>query len=321
MKTYTPWRVQDSRIVVARDLIFRAPMKWEGRVKIECDLFGDEGPVYDIDGDPLHHGKPWGRAQEYIGVADMHIGKSRVKIHDLRRRVFSIIDNSQATFMAITKEPGRVRENWPKVGFPESGVPGTLGRFLDVPNLHLFAEAHNQATVDARVPDLLKCRDLSPSIGVWFKGLSEEVRLDRIRYPIDQYGGCHNRNALAGYGGWDRPRWEYKLDLVVIEGTDQPLNPNHVRSLISQCEAAGVRPVFLGWGDHIPFNQITNNEQRELWSKAVMAGKQSYFGYRTAVGPQGLKTSTTPGIEPVSYAEIGRESAGRMIDGREWGWE
>jgi len=45
------------------------------------------------------------------------------------------------------------------------------------------------------------------------------------------------------------------IDILIIAGFDDPLHPEHVRSLVEQGRAAGVPVIFAGWGRWLPQDQ------------------------------------------------------------------
>ena len=46
------------------------------------------------------------------------------------------------------------------------------------------------------------------------------------------------------------PDWKSKIDLIIAEGNEHPIHPDHVRSLRDQCKDANVPFHFAGWGDY-----------------------------------------------------------------------
>lgn len=77
--------------------------------------------------------------------------------------IFATIDATpQHTHQLLTKRPENIRRMWPRVGFPDAGVPGSLGRHLRLNNVWLGTSVSDQQSADKQIPELIKCRDLSP---------------------------------------------------------------------------------------------------------------------------------------------------------------
>lgn len=88
-------------------------------------------------------------------------------LNDLRREAFAVMDQCDwLRLMLLTKRPENIRRMWPRVGFPDAGVPGTLGRHLYLANVRLGTSVSNQPTADKMLPELVKCRDLCPVLFV-----------------------------------------------------------------------------------------------------------------------------------------------------------
>src|SRR5690606_12502626 len=102
-------------------------------------------------------------------------------------------------------------------------------RLIFRPNVWLGCSVSDQATADAMIPELLKCRDLTPVLFV-----SAEPLLG----PID----------LPEYLGRLRVTHERGIDFAIVGGESgphaRPCNLRWIRSIRDQCKAAGV-PCFV----------------------------------------------------------------------------
>ena len=113
------------------------------------------------------------------------------------------------------------------------------------------------------------------------------------------------------------------VDWVICGGESgdgaRPMHPEWAAGLRDQCVRFGIPFYFKQWGEHLPWSQVRTDEQRAAWSKAVIAGTQSYFGHcliPTADG--GTRTGTTPGVSALPYACVGKGIAGDYLDGKQW---
>lgn len=142
------------------------------------DLFEDwPGPIHDHKGRQLSRCSCRG-CTGFHGL-DEQTGKScmwclgdnvPLTMDDVRARVFSIIDQCpNIDFLVLTKRPENVRRMWsdsnpdgsPRVNW---NAPTCDGGYRH--NLWLLTSVSDQATADAMIPELLRCRDLVPVLGV-----------------------------------------------------------------------------------------------------------------------------------------------------------
>lgn len=114
-------------------------------------------------------------------------------------------------------------------------------RLWPLPNVWLGVSVENQDAAIERVPDLLH----APAV---VRFLSCEPLLGPVDVRSIPYawgvGVLHNMNALTGYGGWTKPRWEHRVHWV-IAGCEsgpsaRPCGVEWLRSLRDQCADAGV---------------------------------------------------------------------------------
>jgi len=315
-KTLGVWGPQGTRVVAAGSA-WKEPVKWnrlaaEGRLpdgspnvdgrrpRVFCaslaDVFEEwQGPMSDSQGRTLYR----------AGVVDWHTEgppSVRLTMDDVRRRLFALIDATpNLDWLLVTKRPENAARMWPAVGFPDAGVPGTLGRRLRLPNVWLIASVENQDAT-ARIPELLKV----PAV---VRGLSMEPLLGPVEFSnvsrrsdaVQQLG----RKALDG------------ISWVIVGGESgpgsRPLDVAWVRSIVGQCKAASV-PVFvkqLGakplWQEQdsiVDEGENGNPLPRSLWRAPLLDRK----GGDIAEWPDDLKVREFPAAgTPAAPATVGKE--------------
>lgn len=218
-----------------------------------CDPFEDwDGDIFDSQGRRL-----WiERSGEGGYVRELSTcsfsGMRPVTMADLRHDLFELIDKCQyLQFLLLTKRPENVRRMWLNAGPPNQATGDETSVGFEPtwfrPNVALITSVSDQATADAMIPELLKCRDLCPILGVSAEPLLGPVNLARVRRVLPS-GGVVRGTVLEGPGYIGSIfRGERPLDWVIIGGESgygaRPYNLAWPRSIISQCRDAGV-PVF-----------------------------------------------------------------------------
>lgn len=142
---------------------------------------------------------------------------------DLRRDLFATIDATpNLDWLILTKRPENIRKMWPKIDHQ--------GHCWHLNNVWLGTSVENQEQADKRIPELLKCRDLSPVLWLSCEPLLGlvELSLDGIDWVIA--GGESGSNA-------------------------RPSHPDWFRSLRDQCQAAGVPFFFKQHGEWLHESQ------------------------------------------------------------------
>lgn len=332
-KTLGVWGPNGTRVVGA-EKYWEAPEKWNDKAaadgvrrKVFCaslaDVFEDwDGPVVNTKGRVLVNGiygpTVWdGHPQNCPYV--------QTTLDDVRRRLFALIDATpNLDWLLVTKRPENIRRMWPDhvsdgkmMAFDQEaadayGVP--LGEMVPArfiignaqrKNVWLLASVENQEQADKRIPELLKCRDLSPVLGLSCEPLLGPVDLSEFidgRECCPECGGDIGCNAdgtwdciqVSGVDmgcGWhgEDAGTESSLDWVIAGGESgpnaRPMHPEWVRSLRDQCSTASVPFFFKQWGEFRPVGNITES------------GKLTDF---------------------VGMERIGKKVAGRLLDGQEW---
>lgn len=171
--------------------------------------------------------------------------EDRPELEPWRREMFQAIDECpNLRFLLLTKRPENVRRmwTWSKVPGHVSQNEGDGWRHDFRPNVWLGYSASDQATLDAGIHHLHNCRDLCP-----VRFLSLEPLLGEIQLQHD-YDGRLVRNHLGQPEG---------IGWVIIGGESgphaRPMNLAWARSLLDQCQEAGVKAFFKQAGSN-PFN-------------------------------------------------------------------
>lgn len=267
------WGTNGTRVVAA-EKTWAEPLKWDKaaakageRHRVFCaslaDVFEDwQGPMVDANGATLHDGKAWHVDKHWIGVNDVYIGKSVISMDDVRRRLFNLIDATpNLDWLLLTKRPENITKMWPETSAPpQKLIDATYegdkdaGRFAKYrPNVWLLASVSDQQTADAMIPPLLKCRNLSPVLG---------LSMEPLVGPVDP------------------SPWIGRLDWVIVGGESghgaRPMHPQLAIDIRNQCQAAGV-PFFFkqgsqaNWPDFKDFDRFPPELQVREFPKASVS--------------------------------------------------
>lgn len=164
-------------------------------------------------------------------------------------------------------------------------------------NCWLGTSIADQEDADRNIPLLLKCRDLSPVLFVSAEPLLEDCILGLDRFTCQKCGGITRTEfahcPFCNFRMHDAPGYGHGIDWVIAGGESgpkaRPMHPAWARSLRDQCQAAGVPFFFKQWGE---WAERTHGTRRDLPIRY--------------------------GNETVYMSPLGKEIAGRVLDGREW---
>lgn len=181
------------------------------------------------------------------------IGSNAVTLTDLRQQAFSVIDECQhLDWLIVTKRPENIFSQWPQL------ATDVYQNHRD--NVWLLTSVENQEQADQRIPELLRCRDLVPVLG-----LSMEPLLGSVRLP-----------PSWNYGNFD-PDFDVEIDWVIAGGESghhaRPMHPDWVRGIRDQCQSAGV-PFFFkqgssaNWDSFKDFNSFPKDLQKRDFPNA-----------------------------------------------------
>jgi protein gp37 len=289
-QTFVPWHAQDDRRIVASESHWREPLAWNkqahlaaelweackdepkyaGRVRYDgrprvlvgCELFEDWQGGEDYPGEMIcpetderlsinYRGHVW--PYGYPSMSDGCDWKVRAYLmSDVRQRLFDLIAATpHIDWLIATEKPENVSKMMPPycVEYVNELTNEDMKRPAIRENLFLGAIVSTQTEADARIPALLKVP--AAVRWVWCRGMTEEINLHAFL--------CRN-------GSVDRPEqlWceaiceprEKGIDWLAISsptGPDaHPTDLAHIRSVVKQCEGAGV-PV---WCDESGLRQL-----------------------------------------------------------------
>ena len=217
----------------------------------------------------------------------------------IRRIMLQMAFANHHTYQVLTKRPARMLEF-----FEWWGTEAKRSFAAEMPHVWLGVSVEDQATADERIPLLLQ----TPAAVRW---ISAEPLLGKVTLPplcdlsaCGDHGGsrCDNATCHARV-----------LDWVVVGGESgphaRPMHPEWARSLRDQCRDAGVPFFFKQWGewadaDNGPEDDFAYHGKHDCWV---------HFngGYHT--GKMGVDF-----FNCYPMYRIGKKSAGRLLDGREW---
>lgn len=252
-------------------------------------------------------------------------------------KVFAVMAlASQHTFQVLTKRPERARAYLTAlqdralsepiaeiyVDHPELAKRTPLNRRLAIastirplPNVWLGTSVSDQASAEARIPDLL-----AAPAAVRF------ISAEPLLGPLDL------RRVPVGSG------WVDALDLldwVIVGGESgakaRPMHPDWAESLLDQCQRAGVAFFFKQWGEwHTGSILGTTGEPvfRQFRDFTHWVNKAPTWvrggicidaaGRQCAIGSDFMR-ARDEGTFPITIMDrVGKARAGRRLRGREW---
>lgn len=135
-------------------------------------------------------------------------------LDDLRRDLFALIDATPyLDWLLLTKRPENIRRMWPVF---DNGEVNTAYRH----NVWLLTSIATQEDADRNVPELLKCHDLAPVLGLSCEPLLGPVDLTHlVEGPDGDHGWTYRHyNALNGDRWCDVENYieTDKIDWVII---------------------------------------------------------------------------------------------------------
>jgi len=192
-----------------------------------ADVFEDwQGPIHNHKGEQLY--QRWHHAQPEWVASSVPCEGEPVTMDDVRSRLFRLIDATpNLDWLVLTKRPENIRRMWPgwqgdlASAFTSKATPKRRE------NVFLGTSVENQEYAEKRIPELLRCRDLSP---VLF--LSCEPLLGPLDMIAAHWGTVAWGDRTAG------------INWVIVGGESgpkaRPMDINWARSLRDQCAAAKV---------------------------------------------------------------------------------
>lgn len=176
--------------------------------------------------------------------------EDRPELVPWRQEMFAVSDDCPwVTLLLLTKRPENIRRLWPEWAcFP--GLDENT-RQCSRSNIWLGTSVSDQATADKMVPELLRCRNLSPVLFLSAEPLLGPIDFEMIRDP-ERFPGCAYFDVLRGrmIHEDDENQWtkEPAIDWVIVGGESgpraRPCNADWVRGIVWQCEEPEV-PCFV----------------------------------------------------------------------------
>lgn len=297
-----------------------------------CDPFEAwDGQILNSDGETVYRLGHW----QYSGLKPGQFfldSREPARMDDLRRDLFATIDGCPwLDFLLLTKRPENVRRMWltkPMPGFEEHSGGVAILDMEDFDrcevyrsNVFLGTSISDQHTADVWVPRLLECRDLCPVLFLSVEPLLGPVDLHAIGKNASGWPAI---NSLTGerraeQGPTTRVHDGPHIDWVIVGGESgphaRPMHPAWVRSIENQCAAAGVPFLFKQWGEYKPLDEPMGR----ICGPGVPCGLKGVAvdvdGEHHDWGDHGIGDLSN---DAWMMARVGKQAAGRLLDGREW---
>jgi len=277
--------------------------------------------------------------------------EDRPELVPWREEMFRTIDECQnLRLLLLTKRPQNVRRMWPSLPCVQCGS-GECERHSPLSghreNVWILASVSDQRTADVLVPDLLKCRELVPVLGLSVEPLLGPIDLgqawekhcefDRSYFPPSNWEGTLNECPNCDDGRCPSGDDAYccrecggtctvkGIDWVIVGGESgphaRPMHPDWARSIRDQCDAAGVAFFFKQWGEWI-CRPVDYDAENAHITCLLRDGSWTAYSHHPSDGWYTLgqsfwrKTGTIPDdtLEP---HRVGKKLAGRLLDGVE----
>lgn len=225
-----------------------------------------------------------------------------------REDLFKLIDQTpRLDWLLLTKRIGNVGNMLP--------VPFDFDRLY--PNVWIGATICNQEEADRDIRKLLDTPAAKRFVSM--EPLLGPVDLTNIPMPGSGHGH-HEFDPIITGNALSRHGWKPSIDWVIVGGESgqnaRPMHPAWARSLRDQCAAAGVPFLFKQWGEWVPYED--SEQPPFMWSQHgheidghALPDFESEDGQR--------QTEWLMDWSDMLLARrVGKKSAGRLLDGREW---
>jgi len=334
------WGPNGTRVLTGSEN-WAKPVKWNREAKekgvrhrVFCaslaDVFEDwQGPMLNSQGE-----RGVVTCADSVWFTNGPVSNCRdLTMDDVRTQLFALIDATpNLDWLLLTKRPENIKKMIPcrtdtscDGDCADCSLDGSRCRSRK--NIWLGCSVENQEYADKRIPELLKCRDLSPVLFLSCEPLLGPVDLNADGgwlVPWEKSDGvcgpgtwnemfvCANNHSAKRYlksekhgrniclqSGCEATAYPAKpgIDWVIAGGESgpeaRPTDPEWFRSLRDQCKSAGVPFLFKQWGE---------------------------FGPVAAATPAQLCTATFAGYKRGEQLyerlyRIGKSQAGRRLDG------
>lgn len=281
------WGPNGTRVLTS-DANWAKPLKWNReaessgiRKRVFCaslaDVFEDwDGPIVDSKGCRLWESQRGTRGWlPDDGSKDFAFEKKPITMRDVRQRLFALIDATpNLDWLLLTKRPENIRTMY-SIQHLDGGTTGRVREFMDEEeskdvhpyfrrNVWLGTSVENQEYAHERLPELLKCRDLSPVLFLSCEPLLGPVDLKNIQVAAEGGGlgpdqlsddlyDALEGEVCSGETGCVTRECQPTIDWVIAGGESgpeaRPTDPEWFRTLRDQCQAARVPFLFKQWGE------------------------------------------------------------------------
>lgn len=254
------WGDNGTRVLAAPSM-WQQPIKWNRdaekagiRARVFCASLADVFEAWDT---PVHNHKGQIILESYLGDArdtfdgtmaewEAEIDKQAwhaLSMHTVREDLFKLIDATPwLDWLLLTKRPENIRKFWkPRdVGtqVADFGMDNSMYRH----NAWLGTSVAEQADAEKNIPELLKCRDLSPVLFVSAEPLIGPVDFTRL---CDKNGWSCTDALIGTKTSEHRIVLPHaKIDWVIAGGESgrgaRPFCTIWANSIVRQCREAGV---------------------------------------------------------------------------------
>jgi protein gp37 len=269
-----------------------------------ADIFEDYGgqmshssgvPMWRMH-EPNGHQHQWGAGH----VLDDPSSGVPLTMDSVRRRLFDLIDATpNLDWLLLTKRPENILKMWPRKHDAHPSRQHMQGDQAYRPNVWLGTTVENQEQADKRIPELLKCRDLSPVLFLSCEPLLGPVDLRSALWLEDQYFKL-------------RMSVQTSINWVIVGGESgkgaRPMNPDWAEDLRNQCGAARVPFFFKQWGEWQPERRARHSDLSCDARKQLIVRKDGQ-----------LTTGFLEyGVDAFVMNRVGKRNAGRLLLGKEW---
>jgi len=299
---FKPGHLKDVEIFLDEAMLL-APLRWRKPRKIfvcsMTDLFGDFVSDEMID-----------KVFAVMALCPQHIFQVLTKRPE---RMQAYMDSACGRIADTIIAARRERGDADMVIVPLPHV--TPGRpWWPLPNVWLGTSAEDQATADARIPELLatpaavRFVSAEPMLGP-IDFLDIPWPSDRPRFPASD-DISDGRSALHMIEGT-------RIDWVICGGESgphaRPMHPDWARALRDQCAAAGVPFFFKQWGEWAPEDGTSGVHPDGCYFDS---GHPRWIG--RAIGYDGATARSADEAAPphAFLRRVGKKAAGRILDGR-----
>lgn len=210
----------------------------------------------------------------------------------------AILRHPELDFLILTKRPENILRWAERCMFtPESkSLPD---------NVWIGTSVEDQATADARIPELLKIPakvrflSMEPLLGP--VDLSKWLGLSWVYTS----GNTVDKHPTESVAGWWNPNYDYPpIHWVIVGGESgknaRPMHPDWVRSLRDQCVAAHVPFFFKQWGEWVVETHPAADPHADEVSDVFVKRVDPYD------------------YEGLHMCKVGKKKAGRVLERRTW---